>query len=182
MKKIRKNKKTPAQLAQQRRFALAVSFLSPLKDIIDEGFKFVAKRKKRFIYPFNLAMSQVLKVAISDISGVPSLDPEKAWLSDGNLPSVSVGDVTHENSRLTVQYFGEATFGSWDDRVRLIAYQVEEGVALGSQVPALRRDNVVTIEIPENLLGKDILLYLLCHERDGLRYARSQYLGTYQIN
>ena len=180
-RRIRKNKKTVAQLAQQQRFALAVSFLSPLKEIIIEGFKFVAKRKKRMIYPFNLAMSQVLKMAITDPFGVPTIDPEKAWLSDGNLPGVLVTDITSANARLDVDYVSNSTFGCWDDRIKLIVYQMQEGVALRSQIQALRRDGTVRIEIPENLLEKEILLYLLCHDRDGLRYARSQYLGTYTI-
>lgn len=182
MKKNRKNKKTPAQLAQQRRFALAVSFLRPLKAIIDEGFRFVAKRKKRFIYPFNLAMSQVLKVAIADISGGPSLDPEKAWLSDGNLPGVIVTDMVEEPRRILVQYVSGGTFGAWDDHVKLIAYQVQEGVAIRSKSIALRSEKKAILDIPEALLGKELLLYILCHDRDGLRYARSQYLGTYQIH
>ncbi len=182
MKKNRKNKKTPAQLAQQKRFALAVSFLRPLKEIIDEGFRFVAKRKKRFVYPFNLAMSQVLKVAISDQAGVPSLDPQKAWLSDGNLPGLLVLDVTIEGSRIRVSYTSFASFCAWDDHVRLIAYQVKEGVAIRSQSLALRSEKQVSLDIPESLIGKELLLYILCNERDGLKYARSQYLGTYQIN
>ncbi|ULT23565.1 DUF6266 family protein [Sphingobacterium sp. E70] len=127
-------------------------------------------------------MSQVLKVAITELSGVLSLDPEKAWLSDGNLPGVLVTDMQQLAGTITVQYFGDTGFDRcWDDRVKLIAYQAEEWVAVESAVSALRHEAKVSITIPVNLWEKDLLLYILCHERDGLRYSRSKYLGTYQI-
>jgi len=182
MKRTRKNKKTAAQLAQQKRFALAVSFLSPLKEIIAEGFKAVARRKKRFVYPFNLAMSQVLRVAITDTSGEPTIDPEKVWLSDGNLPGLIVKDILKENARLTVHFVNRSDFSSWDDHVKMIAYQVDEGVAIRSRELALRHQERVVIDIPPSLLERPLLLYLTCHDRDGIKYARSQYLGKYEFN
>lgn len=182
MKKAKKYKRTAAQLAQQKRFALAISFLSPLKSILVDGYKFVARRRKRPIYPFNLAMSRILRLAIVDEMDGPHVDPEKVWLSDGTLPGVLVSDIEKEAGRIIVRYNSFASFCSWDDHVRLIAYQVEEGVATRSQLLALRSESQVSLDIPPSLLGKELLLYIVCCERDGVKYARSQYLGTYQIN
>ncbi len=181
MKKKSNKKRSAAQLDQQKRFALAMSFLSPLKSILADGYKFLAKRKKRLIYPFNLALSHVLNMAIAEEEEGPFVDPEKVWLSDGTLPGVLVSDIVEETGRILVSYDSFSSFCAWDDHVKLIAYQVKEGVAIRSQRLALRSEKQVALDIPPSLLGKELLLYIVCCERDGIKYARSQYLGTYLI-
>jgi len=182
MKKKSNRKRSDAQLAQQKRFALAMSFLLPLKSILADGYKFVAKRKKKLIYPFNLALSHVLSMGIAEGEEGPYVDPEKVRLSDGTLPGVLVSDIVEETSRILVSYDSFSSFCAWDDHVKLIAYQMKEGVAIRSQNLALRSEKQAFLDVPNSLLGKELLLYILCSDRDGLKYARSQYLGTYQIN
>lgn len=77
------NPRTERQQNQRAKVALIVQFLSPLKEILREGFK---KRGQR-MSAFNAAMSYNLTHAVTGISPDVEIDYSKVMLSQGILPA-----------------------------------------------------------------------------------------------
>lgn len=162
-------------------FALANRFLGPLGPIIRAGFgkKAQAIRRKRII-PRNLAIAHLMRYAITGQYPDYGIDPGAVLLSDGPILPVDHIEVQISGGMFTAVFAAqEVSEHNHDDRVRLVGYQVEDGIAIQSTVPAKRTDGQVSLTVPDHLHGKPLLIYLLVCDRHEECYSRSSYLGEF---
>lgn len=182
MKRIDKSKLTQAQLCQRRKFAVISGFLAPLRNIVNDGFKSIVRKKRGTVYPMNVAMSQALKHAIVGDWPDYRVDPERIWLSDGGVANVSVTEVLAGRHGIEISYdAGTSRVHSWDDQVLAVAYCPERGAAFTNDRPAIRSDGKVMVPVPSHMRGAELLVYVMCREREGQRYSRSTYLGRFKV-
>ncbi|MBL1407653.1 DUF6266 family protein [Sphingobacterium faecale] len=177
-------KKASAEVHRIRtKFVLGNRFLAPLGPIVSKGFGMKAQQGKRKGWtPRNFALSHLLRFAV--IGSYPDLriDPAKVLLSDGNIEVPQDVGLESADQRLIVSFdTSRLTDFNHDDRVILVAYQIEDGVAIANTEQALRRDGRVELDVPEYLWQRELHLYLLLCDRAGTDYSRSMYLGERTI-
>lgn len=160
-------------------FVVANRFLAPLGSIISKGFmKKAQERRRQRITPRNLALAHVMRFGIKGTCPDLHVDPAEVLLSDGYLPVPTAITMIREPNLVKVTY-GTAgiTAFNHDDAVLLVGYEVNDGVAVCSNPPALRRSGKAELVIPEYLTDKELHLYLLVCDREGVNYSRSVYMG-----
>ncbi|QIH35489.1 DUF6266 family protein [Sphingobacterium sp. DR205] len=171
-------KTSVGQLIMQRKFCLANEFLSPLAKIIQEGFAHRAKQGKR-LTPRNLALGHAIKYAIKGEFPNFHIDPALVLLSDGPIREITILKVRRMGSSVSVNFDGGAlTKMNHDDEIQLIAYHLEDRVAIRSHRTVNRSMKLISLSLPDYLLDAQLYLYILVCDRDGVCYARSQYAGV----
>lgn len=165
--------------AIQLGFKLVRYFLNPLNLLIQLGF---ATRKKGKT-ALGRAMSHHLRNAVTGEYPNIMVDPAKAKISEGTLARVLVEQVERVDDRITVKwmlpdrYFPD--YCNWDDELILCAYDVEAGNAAINEQQVIRKDMLMTLELPAVLHQKQVHLYLMLHDRDKRKVSNSTYLGYF---
>ncbi len=167
--------RTEKQDAVQVKFKLACQFLAPLIVFVREGWrKRVVKGKKS--RPYNVAMSHLIRNAITGVYPDLSIDYGKVLISDGPLVQVSGCSYVRYEDRIELR-FEQSQHDNADDLVTLIAYQVGEYEAACNQRNATRADGQVILHLPEHLKREPLLLYVIICDRNRKVFGRSLYLG-----
>ena len=86
MPRIRKNRQlSPAQVAQQAKFGMMTAFLSPLRTVLDVGFRNTPSKATTY----NYALADSISVAISGVYPALVLEYSLVKLSRGLMPGGS---------------------------------------------------------------------------------------------
>lgn len=175
-----KNQNKPmGQLLTQRRFYLANQFLYPLASIIKEGFGQRVRQAKKRLTARNLAMAHAIRYAIKGEYPDLFVDPALVLLSDGPVRGITVDHITRDTAMLQVDFDGgEITTINHDDEVLLLAYDQKGQVAVRNEKPVIRSASAMVLKLPDYMQEVKLDLYVLLRDRDGIRYSRSQYLGS----
>lgn len=167
---------TQRQLEVRARLGLAMSFLKPLKAIIYRGF--VADWSVRTkITAMNAAASHVLNHAI--VGEFPNLqiDPAEVRLARGTLAGLLQAAFHAAGASVVVNWSPELLpfAGNTDDEVTVLVYNPSEKTVLAAATT--RGAGTAAVDVSEESLGSELLVYACVCDRDGRRFANSQFLG-----
>ncbi len=168
---------SPLQAAQRARFGMAVSFLRPMKAILNLGFNDKVKKNST---GYNQGMRSFMKNAI--IGDYPDLeiDYSKIEVSRGDLMKligITVAETTPGTLSVTWTDIGESDHGYGDDKLYLLVYNKTEDI-FATYMGAEREDGAMDIVMPPAFSGNEFHLYAFVMHREGKRASSSQYVGT----
>lgn len=168
---------SPLQLAQRLKFGMAVSFLQPIKDVLNIGFSDASLDKST---GYNQAVKSLLENAIIGEYPDFELDFEKIELSKGSLAgliNLSVEEV--EPYTLSVSWVSLINrFNSFvDDDVLVLLYNKTKKLFTIYE-DITRGEEEVRIEFPDVFEGDELICWTFLVKRDGNTTSNSQYVGT----
>jgi len=176
---------TPRQLAQQAKFALAVSFLQPMKWLLNVGFNDKLRGKNTgYNRGFQLFMAQAITGDYPDFE----IDFEKVALSHGSMDKL-IGltlssDAANTLSLTWVDFSDEPTDGEeeekssyHDDQVYVLLYNRTEQLFTTNR-KAIRQDEGLQLELPAIFAGHEFHVWVFARHREHSGQSSSQYAGT----
>lgn len=153
------------QLAQQAKFALAVRFLHPVKELLNIGFR----QQNRPATGYNLAIKYTLVEAI--IGQYPNyhIDYSKVQYSNGPLRRPEGLKLISGTGCLVIIWHGDGyRFNSFgDDQVHILIYEPDTNTYLQGPESIQRMQEAAIIEIPEQFKGKILHTFLFCVSWNG---------------
>jgi len=175
---------TPAQLAQRAKFALAVSFLQPMKWILNLGFN---DKQRGNNTGYNRGLQLFITQAIIGDYPDYEIDFEKVAVSQGNmekLVGLTLASETPNTLSLSWMDFSEEPIepdevkGSYfDDQVFVLLYNRTEQLFTTNRT-AVRQDEALQLELPAIFAGHEFHVWAFARHREGTRQSISQYAGT----
>lgn len=173
--KISKKPKTLKQLEQQAKFAAAVKFLQPVKDLLNVGF---GGQKQGKASGYNLAVKDVLENAISGIYPDFNIDYSKARFAKGSLAAPVGSAVIAEAGELLLSWSPDLNpFNAFiDDEVTVLIFDPASNIYLSGPIGILRVEAEMTISIPAAYLGNTVHIYMFYMSRQG-KLSNSAYVG-----
>lgn len=177
-KRRSRNSATERQLEQRERFALAVKFLTPMKEVVGAHFGRPLKSKSRF----NLAVSyNVVYGIIPVLGGGFTLDYPRVMISKGDLRGMESGAVTPlVGSVLQLDWTDNSGQGSAKDTDVMVAvmYSPDQELYQLFNPAALRGDASVSLTMPAYFSGKEVHVWTAMVSDDLKVASVSSYLGT----
>jgi hypothetical protein len=180
LRSLPKPSKKPAtqlQLAQRAKFALAISFLSTIKDILNIGFG-DAKRGRNTGY--NEAVSSMLKNSISGTYPDYEIDYPDLELSRGSLSGL-IGLTMIEDMPMEILFTWENLtnrFNAFDDDDLVVVLYNETKKLFSVYEEAQRKDGSLNVTLPMVFGGDEIVAWVFLVKRDGDTTSDSQYAGS----
>lgn len=174
----RKEAPTEGELLSHHMFRVVNSWVRPLLEFVRIGFRGYHERFEGY----NAAVSVVRLEALQEDGYNSWVDPSKARVSHGSLPLA-------RNLQAQLQPGGRVDF-SWDpsgvfgcsprDRVMLLAYNVEQKIAVPRTFGNNRYSGSDSLQLPLGYPGK-YHLYAAFIAEDLSRQSDSVYLGSWLI-
>jgi len=177
---------TPAQLAQQAKFALGVSFLQPMKWILNIGFN---DKKRGRSTGYNRGLQLFITEAITGAYPDFEIDFPQVSISKGDMDkllgvtatsdtpnTLSLAWVDHSEEDATTEE-GEVLGAYADDQVFVLLYNATEQMFTTSR-SATRQAEGLILELPAVFAGHEFHVWAFARHRDGSRLSSSQYAGT----
>lgn len=177
------NKKpaTPDQLAQRARFGLAVSFLSPINDLLKLGFSDKQQGKST---GYNRALQHLINHGIRGDHPEYEIDYEGVVIARGGLSNL-MGVAWEETApkSIEVSWLPELNkFNAFsDDSVILLFYNVERSF-FSILEDGTRADGSLAFTLPDVYEGDRIVGWVFTGHRDGVKTSSSFYLGEITIS
>ncbi|SFC19026.1 hypothetical protein SAMN05421747_1065 [Parapedobacter composti] len=175
---------SPQQLAQRARFALAVSFLQPMKWLVNLGFN---DRQRGRSTGYNRALQLFITQAITGDYPDYGIDFSKVTVSQGNMDKlVGLSVASDAPNTLSLAWTdlsegavdpGEVKGSYDDDRVYVLLYNRTEQLFTTNR-SALRGSEGLQLELPPVFAGHEFHAWAFVRHRDGMRQSTSQYAGT----
>lgn len=175
---------TPAQLAQRAKFALAVSFLQPMKWILNVGFN---DKQRGNNTGYNRGLQLFITQAIIGDYPDYEIDFEKVTVSQGNMDKlVGLTLASETPNTLSLSWMDlsdepldpdEVKGSYFDDQVFVLLYNRTEQLFTTNRTAA-RRDETLQLELPAIFAGHEFHVWAFVRHREGTRQSISQYAGT----
>lgn len=174
-----KNPRTDAQMSQRTKFALALSFLKPMTELLRTGYKLYAKKQTAF----NAAMSYTLANAISGDYPDYELLFANALVSRGALTGATNATVASSSGSVVVSWDDNSGIGSAKatDKTLIAVLNADKGEAVTVSAGEARATGTQTLAVPTDWLGEDVQVYLGFISEDSKEVANSVYLGSVTI-
>lgn len=172
---VRRKPFTPLELLNQAKMKAVSAFLSPIKPIINFGFKRETSANGR-IGAFQTAQSYTRKYALDlDDEGMPYVNPEKVLISKGPVDPPHRCTVQRDGSQITIRW--EAVKGN-EDRLVVLLYDMEH-LREFRNLGALRETGIDTWE-QQNLKNVERPIHVYVAFRDVYRetISDSVYCGV----
>lgn len=170
---------TEAQLAQRSKFALAPLYLSPIKDILNIGFK---DKQLNKITGYNAAVKVFLSQAVGGNYPDYVIDFSKVVLSKGSLSvfhgltaNLQGGDLVLNWQSIPNRYSSFI-----DDMLTVVLFNETKNLYLVFE-EAQRGALNYTAAIGDNFTGDVFHSWAFAVNRDATAVSGSQYLGTFTI-
>lgn len=173
--KISKKPKTLKQLEQQARFATAVKFLQPIKDLLNVGF---GGQKSGKATGYNLAVKHVLDQAIAGSYPDFVIDYPKVQFAKGSLAAPVGAAALAEAGELVVTWSDDLNpfNANMDDEVTVVIFDPATNIYLSGPMGVTRVEAVMYIPIPAAYLGNTVHVYMFYMSRDS-KLSNSVYVG-----
>lgn len=175
---------TQAQLAQRAKFALAVSFLQPMKWILDLGFN--DKQRGRNT-GYNRGLQLFITQAVTGDYPDYEIDFANVTVSQGSMEkllglsmasdtpnTISLSWVDHSQAPVEAD---EVKGAYDDDQVFVLLYNRTEQLFTTNR-EAIRQDESLQLELPAMFAGHEFHAWAFVRHREGSRQSPSQYAGT----
>jgi len=168
---------TAVQIAHRAKFALAIEFLSPLREVINIGFNDTGSKK---MTAFNKATNELLKTIEGQYPDfiVPYNTVKFSKGSLGNVTAV-IDKNMDGNTEVTWSPALTRLAAAADDVVHIILYQEEEQDYYVFQ-DATRIEGSYTID-PEGMGTGEFHVWILVISHDNKKRSNSKYYGTIEI-
>lgn len=169
------------QLAQRMRFALAVSFLSPIKDLLKLGYSDTVQTRST---AYNKALQNLLAYGITGTYPSLELDYSAVIIAKGSLANL-MGVHWSETApqEVTLNWTMETNrFNAFsDDSVILLMYNKEKNF-FSILESGTREDGTLSFTFPETYTGDHVVGWVFAGHRDGVKTSGSYYLGEIVIS
>lgn len=180
LSKARTKPASQAQLEQQAKFALAVKFLKPIKDMLNKTYAQVQVGKAK---GFNMAVRQVLKDSIQGVYPSFGIDYSQVKLAAGSL-GIAVGSATTEAGlvlKVTWNPQPNPNNAFADDVITVLMYNPETNIFLNGLEDVTRNAGEIEMQLRPEILGKTLHVYFFFSERYNKRYSDSYYAGSVTV-
>lgn len=174
----RRNKKPPTerQLEQQMRFRLAVTFLKPLKSLVNVT---CASLKDGRATGFNMVLKQMLAEAVVGVYPALSLSYPAIKISYGSLDH-SEGSVTAEAGGI-IKASWEPNLAKYsafaDDEVTVVVYDPISHLFTYSEDGLSRSEAETEITVRNSMIGRTLHVWYFFNTRDSKTFSPSFYAG-----
>jgi hypothetical protein len=165
------------QLEAQARFGTAITFLKPIKDLLN--FTYGSMKAGRAT-GFNMALKQVIKTGVQGTYPDYAINYPAVNLAVGSL-AIATGSVTAgTNISLKVMWDPDTNphNGFADDSVTVLIYDPETNIYKNGPGNLNRADGQSVIELRPEMIGKAVHVYYFFTSRDGKKLSPSYYAGT----
>lgn len=174
--KMTGKKATESQIAQRTKFALAVAFLSPIKDLLNLGYsdKLLGKATG-----YNKALQSLLNSGISGTYPALTIDYAKVVIAKGSLSNLmGVAWTEPMPGELEVTWAPETNqYNAFDDdSVVLLMYNKTKNF-FSILESASRVDSILSLTLPAVYAGDTLEGWIFTGHRDGVKTSLSYYLG-----
>lgn len=169
--------KTEKQLAQQAKFAWAMRFLNPVRDLLSVGMG----TGKKPLTGHNLALRYLLR-AISGTQPDYVIDYAAIQFTKGTAGRLAPINVRIDPEGLSVSWFfdGFRYGGYHDDEIGMLIYEPQTGTFLRGPAGIHRMAGSLTMTIPDELCGKTVHFYLYSRSYRN-NFSPSEYAGMFEI-
>lgn len=178
--KISNKPKTLKQLEQQAKFATAIKFLGPIKDLLNVGFN---GQKQGKASGYNMAVKFTLDNAITGAYPDFEIDYGKVMLAKGSLAvpvgaavSAAAGDLV-----ITWSPAGNPFNGFIDDEATAVIFDPLNNIFLSGIAGILRPEGEMTVPVPAAYLGNTVHVYLFFMSTRDSKVSNSSYAGSVVI-
>lgn len=166
---------TPAQQTQRSKFGHVVAFVGEILPVIKAGFKGTELRER------NAAISYLMKNVVRGKKPDIWIDYSSVLVARGNLPSPKEATVELTSDYDLVirwQHNPELPKQRAADEVLALAYfpEVKQGI-WSVDGSATRKDEKITLELPDTAAQKEMHVYLAFAATDGSDASDSVYVG-----
>lgn len=170
-----KDARSPKQLAQREKFALANAFIKPIRSFVNVGFKMYAVRQTAL----NAAMSYTLKNAVKDSSPDFSIDYSKAMVSRGSLELPQNIHLLNNDGEIGISWIDNSGLANAldTDFAMPLAYNESKKSAVYDMVSSCRGDEGASLSYPSDWVGDTVHIYLGFISENGSLVSDSVYLG-----
>lgn len=169
------------QLAQRAKFALAVSFLSPIKDLLNLGYSDALQGRST---GYNKALQHLLANGIMGDYPNQTLDYEAVVIAKGglsNLMGVSWQETATREVSLSWTVETNRFNAFSDDVVILLMYNKEKSF-FSILESGTRADGSLDLTFPEVYAGDNVVGWVFTGNRDGVKTSGSYYLGEITVS
>lgn len=177
--KPRKGKPTAKELANRKKFAVSQWWLQPVTEFVRIGFKNYSETA----HGFNSAKSYLSKNALAGEKPNFYIDPALALVSWGNLPEAENAGA-HSEAEASITFYWDAYTGTSErknDRVMMLAYDVDGKMASFSTSGAKRKAGTDALEVPADFSGREVDVYIAFISEERTEMSKSQYLGKVTV-
>lgn len=168
------------QLEAQAKFATAVKFLKPIKDLLNVTY---AGLKAGRTTGFNMALRHVIKSALQGTYPNYEVNYAAVILSEGSL-AVATGSVsTDEDQNVYLNWSSQTNKRNAfvEDEITILLYEAETNIYLDGPDNLTRGDGEATIVMRPEMAGKTLQVYHFFTSRDGKKLSPSCYTGQVTI-
>lgn len=168
---------SPLQLAQRAKFALTISFLSTIKDVLNIGF---GDKKLGKSSGYNQAVKSMLHDGIIGTYPDYEIDFEKVIMSKGSLSGLFGLSIVEGNPmelELSWVLYENQYSAFGDDDVVIVLYN-ETKKLFTIYEESKREDMAFNILMPEVFAGDEIFAWVFLVNRDGETNSNSQFAGS----
>lgn len=178
--KLSKKPKSQKQLEQQAKFATAVRFLLPLKNLMNISYGQVKSGRAT---GFNMALKQVLDFAITGNYPDYEVDFPKAMLASGSLGTPS--DIVLSIEELNLEVSCSPRFDKMNrfitDELTVIVFDpISRDFVIGPE-DVLRTAGTTVVEIPSEWSGREVHVYMYYIALNGKDVSNSIYAGSVNV-
>jgi hypothetical protein len=183
MRSLPKKSNKPPTLAQQMqrmRFAMIVTFFTPLKSLINHGFGERRGVRSRS----NLCISYHVQHAVTGMFPDLTIDYSKVILTKGKLAGAAKASIASEKADEVIfawNYHPEFFMGSPTDEAILVVYHPLKHRHVWLRTAATREVQTATLNIPASFAGETLHCWIAFISVNGKLFSNSSYLGTVTV-
>ncbi|RRN77252.1 hypothetical protein EIM50_20565 [Pseudoxanthomonas sp. SGD-10] len=169
------------QLAQQAKFAYAVEFLQPIKDLLNIGF---ADSRRGKSTGYNIALRELIKNAVTGDYPDYEIDYSRVQISVGSLAQ-PFASALQANAPATIKvswdYIANAMGSYQADKAVILLYNQQKKVHLVLAEQALRSEGEQAIEVPVSFTGDELSVWLFFINSELKKQSKSVYSGSINV-
>ena len=179
LQKISKKAPSPLQIQQQKKFAFAVKFLRPVKELLDMGFSLVNPGGAT---GYNMAISHMVQNCIKGSHPDFEIDYSSVvFCTKGKLSVPETVTTELDDMNLKLNWSADRNiYSSPTDKVELLIYQPGSGDFQIAPDGITRGDGGMEIGLDPWYEGDTVhvYMYLVAYRYDHKKWSNSVYLGA----
>jgi len=183
IKGLSKNRTKPPsqlQLEQQAKFATAVKFLRPIKDMLNITYAGMKAGKST---GFNMALRQVIKSAVQGVYPDYEINYSAVVLAEGGVAIAEGSVIAAAGQKLLVSWEPEGNENGRfpEDRITVVIYDPTTNIFRNGVDDKTRADGELEVVLRSELIGRILQVYYFFTSRDGKKISPSIYAGEVTV-
>jgi hypothetical protein len=175
--KLSNKPKTLKQLEQQAKFALAISFLLPVKRQLEIGYGHVKQGRAT---SYNMALKQILNDAIIGDYPAFEINYPAVSFSHGPLSMPEAVSVVPAPNSLVLSWDNSiiSTSGFADDQLTVLVYSAASNSFVMGPPAVIRSSESTTIALPAHWVGNEVHIYMYYVSKQTQQVSPTYYAGS----